>query len=77
MLAVAAVAVVSVVVVENTPERRMDRRYDKLLRTYVKKPLWGPDEAALQAACRLEFHTEATFDPLRHVRQRVAVPEKR
>ena len=35
VLAVAAVAVVAIfVVVENTPERRMDRRIDKLLRTY-------------------------------------------
>ncbi len=34
LLAVAALAIVAVVIVENTPERRMDRRYDKLLRTY-------------------------------------------
>ncbi len=34
LLAVAAVSVVAVVIVENTPERRMDRRIDKLLRTY-------------------------------------------
>ena len=34
VLAVAAVAVVAGVIVENTPERRMDRRIDRLLRTY-------------------------------------------
>ena len=34
MLAVAAVAVVAVVIFENMPEWRMDRRYDRLLRSY-------------------------------------------
>ena len=39
VLAVAALAVVAVVVImENTPERRMDRRYDKLLRSYEDEP---------------------------------------
>ena len=38
LLAVAAVAVVVVAVVENTPERRMDRRYDRLLRLYKDDP---------------------------------------
>ena len=32
--ALALVAVATIVVIENPPERRMDRRYDKLLRTY-------------------------------------------
>ena len=34
VLALAAVALVAVAIFENMPERRMDRRYDKLLRTY-------------------------------------------
>ena len=38
LLAVAAVAIVAVVIVENTPERRMDRRYDKLLRSHEDDP---------------------------------------
>lgn len=38
LLAVAAVSVVAVVIVENTPERRMDRKLEKLLRTYDDDP---------------------------------------
>ncbi len=38
VLAVAAVAVVAVVIVENTPERRMDRKLDRLLRLYEDDP---------------------------------------
>ena len=34
LLAVVAVAVVAVVIFENMPERRLDRRYDRLLRLY-------------------------------------------
>lgn len=39
LLAVAAVAVVAgVVIMENTPERRMDRKLDRLLRSYEDDP---------------------------------------
>ena len=38
VLALAAVALVAVVIFENMPERRMDRRLDRLLRLYEAEP---------------------------------------